>query len=90
MGAISGIFAATGQTCIAGSRLLVQRSIHDSFVERLIEVAKEAKIGDPMSTETHVGPVTTPPQYKKILDYIEVGRKAVSYTHLTLPTICSV
>ena len=75
MGAISGIFAATGQTCIAGSRLLVQRSIHDSFVERLIEVAKEAKIGDPMSTETHVGPVTTPPQYKKILDYIEVGRK---------------
>ena len=75
MGTISGIFAATGQTCIAGSRLLVQRSIHDSFVERLIEVAKEAKIGDPMSTETHVGPVTTPPQYKKILDYIEVGRK---------------
>ena len=75
MGTISGIFAATGQTCIAGSRLLVQRSIHDSFVERLIEVAKEAKIGDPMSTETHVGPVTTPPQYKKILDYIEVARK---------------
>ena len=75
MGTISGIFAATGQTCIAGSRLLVQRSIHDSFVERLIEVAKEAKIGDPMSTETHIGPVTTPPQYKKILDYIEVGRK---------------
>ncbi len=75
MGAISGIFAATGQTCIAGSRLLVQRSIHDSFVERLIEVAKEAKIGDPMSTETHVGPVTTPPQYRKILDYIEVARK---------------
>ena len=75
MGTISGIFAATGQTCIAGSRLLVQRSIHDSFVERLIEVAKEAKIGDPMSTDTHVGPVTTPPQYKKILDYIEVGRK---------------
>jgi aldehyde dehydrogenase (NAD+) len=75
MGAISGIFAATGQTCIAGSRLLVQRSIHDRFVERLIEVAKEAKIGDPMSTETHVGPVTTPPQYRKILDYIEVARK---------------
>ena len=52
MGAISGIFAATGQTCIAGSRLLVQRSIHDRFVERLVEVARAAKIGDPMSTET--------------------------------------
>ncbi|MGI9405763.1 MAG: aldehyde dehydrogenase family protein, partial [Hyphomicrobiaceae bacterium] len=75
MGAISGIFAATGQTCIAGSRLLLQRSIHDKFVERLIEVAKTATIGDPMSTDTHVGPVTTPPQYQKILDYIEIAKK---------------
>ena len=74
MGAISGIFAATGQTCIAGSRLLLQRSIHDQFVKRLVEVATEAKIGDPMSEDTHVGPVTTPPQYQKILDYIEVAR----------------
>jgi aldehyde dehydrogenase (NAD+) len=75
MGAISGIFAATGQTCIAGSRLLVQRSIHDSFVKRLVEVAGEAKIGDPMSMDTHVGPVTTPPQYTKILHYINVARE---------------
>ena len=75
MGAISGIFAATGQTCIAGSRLLVQKSIHDKFVERLVNVAKEAKIGDPMSTETHVGPVTTQPQYQKIIDYIEIAKK---------------
>lgn len=75
MGAISGIFAATGQTCIAGSRLLVQRSIHDKFVERLVEVAGEARIGDPMSMDTHVGPVTTPPQYEKILHYINVARE---------------
>ncbi len=75
MGAISGIFAATGQTCIAGSRLLLQRSIHDAFVAKLIEVAKAAKIGDPMSTETHVGPVTTPPQYQKILDYIDIAKQ---------------
>ena len=75
MGAISGIFAATGQTCIAGSRLLVQRSIHDKFVKRLVEVASEAKIGDPMSTDTHVGPVTTPPQYEKILHYIDVAKQ---------------
>ena len=75
MGAISGIFAATGQTCIAGSRLLVQSSIHDKFVDRLIEVAQEAKIGDPMSTDTHVGPVTTKPQYEKILHYINVANE---------------
>ena len=73
-GAISGIFAATGQTCIAGSRLLVQRSIHDRFVEKLVAFAKTAKIGDPMRSDTQVGPVTTPPQYKKVLDYIDIAR----------------
>ncbi|HNV75363.1 MAG TPA: aldehyde dehydrogenase [Gemmatimonadaceae bacterium] len=73
-GAISGIFAATGQTCIAGSRLLVQDSIHDAFVERLLEVARTARMGDPMDTATQVGPVTTPPQFKKVLDYIEIAR----------------
>ncbi len=74
MGVISGIFAATGQTCIAGSRLLVQNSIHDAFVKRLIEVASTAVIGDPMSSETHVGPVTTPAQFQKVLDYIEIAK----------------
>jgi (Z)-2-((N-methylformamido)methylene)-5-hydroxybutyrolactone dehydrogenase len=73
-GAISGIFAATGQTCIAGSRLLVQRSIHNEFVDRLVDFARTAKMGDPTDYDTQVGPVTTPPQYKKILDYIAVGR----------------
>ena len=75
MGAISGIFAATGQTCIAGSRLLLQRSIHDEFVERLVDVAGRANIGDPKSPDTHVGPVTTRPQYEKILDYIDIAKK---------------
>lgn len=75
MGAISGIFAATGQTCIAGSRLLLQKSIHNQFVDRIVEVAQSAKIGDPMSMDTHVGPVTTPPQYQKILNYIDVAKE---------------
>lgn len=74
MGAISGIFAATGQTCIAGSRLLLQRSIHDRFMERLVAVAKSARIGDPMSPDTHVGPVTTEPQYRKVLEYIDIAK----------------
>jgi len=74
-GAISGIFAATGQTCIAGSRLLVQKSIHDEFAEKLIAFAKTARMGDPMSAETQVGPVTTQPQYEKVLSYIDVGRE---------------
>ena len=74
MGAISGIFAATGQTCIAGSRLLLHRSIHDRFVDRLVEVARSARIGDPMLPETNVGPVTTPDQYRKILSYIDIAK----------------
>ena len=73
-GAISGIFAATGQTCIAGSRLLVQESIHDAFVEKLVEFAKTAKMGDPMSLDTQVGPVTTPAQYEKILSYLQIAK----------------
>ncbi|MHA1163962.1 MAG: aldehyde dehydrogenase [Alphaproteobacteria bacterium] len=73
-GAISGIFAATGQTCIAGSRLLVQESIHDKFMEKLIEVASAARMGDPKKADTQVGPVTTPQQYQKVLDYIGIAR----------------
>ena len=74
-GAISGIFAATGQTCIAGSRLLVQESIHNEFVDKLVDFAKTAKMGDPMSMDTQVGPVTTMPQYEKILGYMDVARE---------------
>jgi (Z)-2-((N-methylformamido)methylene)-5-hydroxybutyrolactone dehydrogenase len=73
-GAISGIFAATGQTCIAGSRLLLQESIHDQFVEKLVAMAKQARLGDPAKLETQVGPVTTPPQYAKILSYIDIAK----------------
>ncbi|WP_429818034.1 aldehyde dehydrogenase [Ensifer sp. B1-9] len=73
-GVISGIFAATGQTCIAGSRLLVERKIHDQFLEKVIALARTARMGDPLSTATQVGPVTTPPQLEKILGYIDIAR----------------
>lgn len=73
-GAISGIFAATGQTCVAGSRLLVQDEIYDEFVNRLVAFAKTARMGDPQQRTTQVGPVTTAPQYKKILEYIDIAR----------------
>lgn len=72
-GAIAGIFAASGQTCIAGSRLLVQSSIHDEFVARMLELARSARIGDPMLPTTQVGPVTTRAQYDKVLNYIDIA-----------------
>ncbi len=64
-GVVSGIFAATGQTCIAGSRALIHRSVHAEFVERLLALAKTARMGNPLDPSTQVGPVTTRPQYEK-------------------------
>ena len=73
-GAVSGIFAASGQTCIAGSRLLLQESIYDAFLEKLLSLAKTARMGDPMSLDTQVGPVTTQAQYEKVLAYIDIAK----------------
>ncbi|MBI4185324.1 MAG: aldehyde dehydrogenase [Proteobacteria bacterium] len=73
-GVISGIFAATGQTCIAGSRLLVQESIHDALVDKLVAFARTARMGNPADMSTQVGPVTTRPQYEKILKYIDIAK----------------
>src|SRR5215831_7375728 len=74
-GVVSGIFAATGQTCIAGSRALVHRPIYDTFVNRLLALAKTAQMGDPLQLSTQVGPITTRPQYEKVLDYIRIAKE---------------
>lgn len=74
-GAVSGIFAATGQTCIAGSRLLLQDDIHDAFLEKLTALAATARMGDPLDDNTQVGPITTRQQYEKVLSYIDIARQ---------------
>jgi aldehyde dehydrogenase (NAD+) len=73
-GAVAGVFAAAGQTCMAGSRLLVHESIHDVFVEKLVAFAGSARLGDPMNSDTDIGPIATPPQFQKILDYIAIAK----------------
>ncbi|MYZ48472.1 aldehyde dehydrogenase [Propylenella binzhouense] len=73
-GAIAGIFGATGQTCMAGSRLLVQESVHDALVDQIAERAGRIRMGDPLEPETEMGPVANEPQYRKVMDYIEVAR----------------
>lgn len=73
-GVVSGIFAASGQTCIAGSRLLLEESIYDEFLTRLIDVAGQTRLGDPMDLETDVGPITTEAQFRRILEYIEIAK----------------
>lgn len=72
-GVIAGIFAATGQTCVAGSRLLVAQSIHDELVDRLAQRAKTIKLGNPLDPATEMGPVAFKDQFDKILSYIETG-----------------
>jgi acyl-CoA reductase-like NAD-dependent aldehyde dehydrogenase len=74
-GVVSGIFAATGQTCIAGSRLFVQEQAHDELVERLSEKAGTIKLGNPLEMETEMGPVAFKEQLDKVQSYIEVGRQ---------------
>jgi aldehyde dehydrogenase (NAD+) len=73
-GAISGIFAASGQTCIAGSRLLLQDTIHDRVMERLLDIAGNARLGDPMAPDTNISPVATEAQHRKIMDYIAIAK----------------
>ncbi|OZA76533.1 MAG: carnitine dehydratase, partial [Azorhizobium sp. 39-67-5] len=64
-GVLAGIFAAAGQTCVAGSRAYIQRPIYDRFVERLVSRAKGIVLGDPMKAETQMGPVATSAQLAK-------------------------
>ena len=73
-GVVSGILAATGQTCVAGSRALIHRSIVDEFVERFVALANTARMGNPLDPDTQIGPVATRPQLAKVLDYIDIAR----------------
>ena len=72
-GAVAGVFAATGQTCVAGSRVLVHSSIKDDFVERFAARAQTIRLGDPSDPATEMGPVAFPDQLEKVLDYIRLA-----------------
>ena len=72
-GALTGIFSAGGQTCIAGSRLLVQSTIYDQMVEALARRAPRIRLGDPMQPQTQMGPVANRPQLDRITRAIEAG-----------------
>ncbi|WP_327287408.1 aldehyde dehydrogenase [Streptomyces sp. NBC_01198] len=69
-GVLSGVFAATGQTCMAGSRLIVHEDVHDELVRLVSERASAMRLGDPHDPATEMGPVANKPQYDKILGYL--------------------
>lgn len=72
-GAVAAIFSNTGQSCVAGSRLLVERSVHAEFIERVAERAARLCVGDPFDPTTEVGPIYTAPQFATVNSLIEQG-----------------
>jgi aldehyde dehydrogenase (NAD+) len=77
-GLIAGIFAAGGQTCIAGSRALVHKDVHDEVVARVADRAATIKLGDPKDLATEMGPICFPGQLEKIRSYVDLARSAGS------------
>lgn len=73
--AYDGIYSNMGEVCSAGSRLLVQRKIHDEFVERFIAQGKNAYVaGDPLDPQTNLGPLVTSEAQRQVLSYIDIGK----------------
>jgi acyl-CoA reductase-like NAD-dependent aldehyde dehydrogenase len=72
-GIAAGIFAAGGQTCVAGSRLLVEQEIYDEVVSRLVKHAEGIKLGDPLDEGTQMGPMANAQHFSSVSRYIESG-----------------
>jgi aldehyde dehydrogenase (NAD+) len=73
-GAFHAIYFHGGQCCTAGSRLFVEEKIHREFVERLAEMARRRKLGDPLEPATEQGPQVSQEQLDKILGYVDLGQ----------------
>lgn len=73
-GVMAGVFAASGQTCMAGSRVLVERSIYDRFADALCEGAAGLKVGSPQDPESNMGPIANRPNYEKVMSYLQIAQ----------------
>jgi len=77
--AIQGSYFSAGQRCTASSRLIVENTVHDAFVERLSEAMLALTVGDARSPDTQIGPVASDAQLAIDLDYIALGEKEGAY-----------
>jgi aldehyde dehydrogenase (NAD+) len=73
-GILAGIFAAAGQTCVAGSRALVAAEIHDELLERISRRSAAIRLGDPMDDATQMGPIANPPQLARVARMVDEAR----------------
>jgi acyl-CoA reductase-like NAD-dependent aldehyde dehydrogenase len=71
----AGIFKNQGQLCIAASRMFVHERVHDAFAERLSQLAQAIRLGDPLDSQTTMGPLVSKTQYDRVLGYIAVGKE---------------
>ena len=74
-GIVAGVFAATGQTCMAGSRVVVHEDVASALVEKVVARARTIRIGDPLDPETEMGPVATDKQYETVLSHFASARE---------------
>jgi len=72
---IRAAFLNSGQVCLAGSRILVQRSILDEFLDRFKTAASELKVGDPQDSNTNMGPVVSEEHYRKVTSYLDIAEE---------------
>lgn len=75
VGALAGIFSASGQTCIAGSRLLVQQPVYEELLKRIAGRAERIRLGDPLDMATEMGTVANEPQFNRIMDAIASAKR---------------
>lgn len=74
-GALLGIFSNNGQQCLAGSRILVERSIFEDFTERFAERAQNLRVGDPANSETELGPLASDPHMRRVLGFANIAEQ---------------
>ena len=74
-GAYNGIFYGKGEVCAAGSRLFVDKKLHDDFMQKLIDRTKKLQPADPLNPKTRLGAIVSEDQMNKVLEYVEVGKK---------------
>jgi acyl-CoA reductase-like NAD-dependent aldehyde dehydrogenase len=70
-GIVAGIFAAGGQTCLAGSRVIVHERLHDELVDRLVRRAREIRLGDPLDPVTEMGPLVSEQHLERVLGFVQ-------------------
>jgi aldehyde dehydrogenase (NAD+) len=74
-GAAMGVYNNSGQICSAGTRIFVQRDIHEEFVARMVDYTKTIKVGDPFDPKSQLGPLISARQLERVMGYMSIGRE---------------